>query len=88
MRKKRRIVIYLFVLALLAGMSVIWILGRKAENPEQNNTETVSGNMEVHFLDAGQGDSILVRSENENLLIDAGTNEDEEMVVSYLKEQG
>lgn len=44
--------------------------------------------MEVHFLDAGQGDSILVRSENENLLIDAGTNEDEEMVVSYLKEQG
>ena len=31
MRKNRRIVIYLFVLALLAGMSVIWILGRKAE---------------------------------------------------------
>lgn len=88
MKKKRKIVIYLFVLAAFAGMAAIWILGAKAEDFNQENTETVSGNMEVHFLDAGQGDSILVQSEGVNLLIDAGTNEDEEMVVSYLKEQG
>lgn len=87
-KKKKKIVIYLFVLATFAGVAAIWILGGKAEDSRQENTETFSENMKVHFLDAGQGDSILVQSEGENLLIDAGTNEDEEMVVSYLKEQG
>ena len=84
MKKKRKIILYLFVLAAAAGLFVIWILAGR-ENPglgaEDLNTQ---GIVRVHSLDAGQGDSILIQSEGENLLIDAGTNEDEELVVSYL----
>jgi beta-lactamase superfamily II metal-dependent hydrolase len=45
--------------------------------------------LRVHFLDVGQADSILVQLPNgKNMLIDAGNNEDDELVVSYLEKQG
>lgn len=40
----------------------------------------------VHFIDVGQGDSILVQVNNKNLLIDAGPKNKE--VTSYLKKYG
>jgi DNA internalization-related competence protein ComEC/Rec2 len=48
-----------------------------------------SSYLKVHFIDVGQGDSILVQSpNNKNMLIDAGDNDSGNTVVSYLKEQG
>lgn len=44
--------------------------------------------MQVHFIDVGQGDSILIESNHEYMLIDAGNNEDGEVVVDYLLEEG
>lgn len=86
--KKKKIVVYLFILAAMSGLALIWILAGKADAKYKGCQATDEGILEVHFLDAGQGDSILVRSEDKNMLIDAGTNEDEEMVVSYLKKLG
>ncbi len=46
-------------------------------------------NMMVHFIDVGQGDSILIQLPNQqNMLIDAGDNHKGQLVVDYLKEQG
>lgn len=43
--------------------------------------------MDVTFLDVGQGDSIFIQTTNgKNILIDAGTQSAGEKVVSYLKE--
>jgi competence protein ComEC len=44
--------------------------------------------MEVHFIDVGQADSILIESGGKYMLVDAGTNEDGELVVDYLKKEG
>lgn len=44
--------------------------------------------LEVHFLDVGQADSILVKAPGGVMLIDAGNNADADDVVSYLKNQG
>ena len=44
-------------------------------------------NLEVHFIDVGQADSILIKKGNKFMLIDAGNNSDGELVVNYLKEQ-
>lgn len=41
--------------------------------------------MKVHYIDVGQGDSILVQVNNKNLLIDAGPSSAENELVSYLK---
>lgn len=43
--------------------------------------------MTVHFLDVGQGLSILVQSEGQNLLYDGGPRSASSYVVSYLQEQ-
>ena len=45
-------------------------------------------NLEVHFIDVGQGDAILIKQNGYNMLIDAGDNKYEQIVVDYLKENG
>lgn len=42
----------------------------------------------VHYINVGQGDSILIQQDGHNMLIDAGTNASENTVVNYLKSKG
>ena len=86
-KKKKTLVKYLLAVAAIACVAAIWILSGNESWKEKEGAEE-EGHIKVHFLDVGQGDSILIQSEEENLLIDAGTNEDEDVVVSYLKDQG
>lgn len=44
--------------------------------------------MEVHFLDVGQGDCTLIRCGGEAMLIDAGDNEQGTKIQSYLQNHG
>lgn len=45
--------------------------------------------MNVHFIDVGQGDSILIQSPNgKTMLIDGGTKGDGNKVVSFIKSKG
>ncbi|HIR76415.1 MAG TPA: MBL fold metallo-hydrolase [Candidatus Choladousia intestinipullorum] len=48
----------------------------------------VSGNTEVHFLDVGEGLSILVKSDGHAMLYDGGDRNTSSFVVSYLRRQG
>ena len=48
---------------------------------------SVKQHMEVHFIDVGQGDSILIETpEDKTILIDGGPPESEKKLISYLKE--
>ena len=42
----------------------------------------------IDFIDVGQADSILIRNQDQVMLIDAGTNEAGKTVVNYLKNLG
>ena len=44
--------------------------------------------MTVHFLDVGQGLSILAQSDDQTLIYDGGNSDKSSFVVAYLKEQG
>ena len=44
--------------------------------------------LKVYYLDVGQADCVLIQNNNENMLIDAGNNEDGDKIVKYLKELG
>lgn len=46
------------------------------------------GAFSVHFIDVGQGDCTLIKTENGNMLIDAGENGYETTVLNYLEEHG
>ena len=47
-----------------------------------------SGNLTAHFLDVGQGDSILLQFNGKNVLIDGGTQEMGPRVETYLRNHG
>lgn len=58
--------------------------GESDENqPENTNAHKVK----VHFIDVGQGLSVLVQSDGKNLIYDGGDRSTSSFVVSYLKEQ-
>lgn len=58
---------------------------------QSNNTSlpTVTGELAIHFINVGQGDSILLQLPNsQTMVVDAGPNEAGSTVVSYLQKQG
>jgi competence protein ComEC len=56
---------------------------------QDESKKEVSDNMKVHFLDVGQADCILIQtSNNKNMLIDAGNNDDSSFILSYLNSLG
>ncbi|MCT6924677.1 MBL fold metallo-hydrolase [Metasolibacillus sp.] len=78
----KKIFFSLLVIALLlAGCTVEF---------QQTEQQPVSGKeMRVHFIDVGQGDSILIQSPSgKTMLIDGGVKGAGKMVVDYLREQG
>lgn len=49
--------------------------------------ENASGEMEIHFIDVGQGDATLIICDGESMLIDAGDNDKGTLVQNYLKKR-
>lgn len=63
--------------------SIFWGL---YNNELQNTYSTpIEGALEVYFLNVGQADSILIKNNNESMLIDAGNNEDGILLTNYFK---
>lgn len=65
---------------------------KKDENSIKNKDGEIiyinSTDLQVYFIDVGQGDSILLIKNNEAMLIDAGDNEHGKIVVDFLKSKG
>jgi len=60
-----------------------------AQEPNNASLPTITGKLSVHFINVGQGDSILLQlPDNQTMLIDAGPTEAGPTVVSYLQKQG
>lgn len=60
----------------------------KSENEEERKDESFTEGLTVHFIDVGQGESILIDAQGQHLLIDAGDRDHGSIVVRYLKDQG
>jgi competence protein ComEC len=56
-------------------------------NSSPSNASSVNGKLKVHYINVGQGDSILVQQGDKNMLIDAGTNASASSLISYLRSQ-
>ncbi len=55
---------------------------------EQMSSGSKSNNLTIHFIDVGQGDSVLVECANETMLIDAGGRDKGSNVSAFLRERG
>lgn len=60
---------------------------RQTAEAEEDTTRTAE-ELEVHFLDVGQGDATLLLCGGEAMLIDAGGNDQGTKIQNYLRKQG
>lgn len=60
----------------------------ETNNLDNVKPDIVNSNLNVYFIDVGQADCILIQNNNENMLIDAGNNEDGKKLVEYFKNLG
>ena len=79
LRKKYLSIFLLSILisALIIGCNIL-------TNNSTKNSQIDSTKMIVHYIDVGQGDSILIQVNNKNLLIDAGPKSDKKKLLNYL----
>lgn len=54
----------------------------------ETNIDPTKENLKIYFIDVGQADSTLVIDNDKTMLIDAGTNDQGENVVQFLKNKG
>ena len=78
--------IYGLLLILLLGYFIYNYYSYSYNGIEEKN-EILNG-LKVSFLDVGQADSILIQNDNNNILIDAGNNNDGNKLVNYFKNSG
>ncbi|WP_312126340.1 MBL fold metallo-hydrolase [Lysinibacillus boronitolerans] len=69
--------------------SIDAVVSGKNANKTSPAAPTKKGEMKVHFIDVGQGDSILIQShDGKNILVDGGPKSAGKTVVNYLKSNG
>lgn len=70
---------------IILNFILIILLFQCSINTKENNIQINKNTLQVHFIDVGQGDSILIQVNNKNLLIDSGPNKSEDKLKKYLK---
>jgi len=90
----KKIILTLLTLFCLVGCNNENILIQQAELKDVKTNQVVeqeilaSGKpLEIHFIDVGQADCILIKSNGKFMLIDAGNNDDADLIQRYLKSQ-
>ena len=67
----------IFILLFICFSTFIFCCSSSHNAPLKNT-------MEVHYINVGQGDSILIRVNNKNMLIDSGPKDNKKDLISYL----
>ncbi|BDB00350.1 ComEC/Rec2 family competence protein [Clostridium botulinum] len=76
----------LIITCLLICLSIIFTACSQ-QSSNAVNISNKSNELKVHYIDVGQGDSILVQTKDKNILIDAGTRKSSDNLINYLKKQ-
>ncbi|MFJ5771709.1 MBL fold metallo-hydrolase [Psychrobacillus sp. NPDC093180] len=82
-----------YIISIISAFLIFVTFGCTMEMQNESQEKKVETNaekqMSVHFIDVGQGDSILIQSPTgKNMLIDGGKKEKGKDVVNYLRQHG
>ena len=87
MKKNKTLISFLsfaaIILYTLLSNDEITIEKEENKKTDSNNTDVVK----VEYIDVGQADAILIENDKKYMLIDAGNNEDGDLLVNYFKDQ-
>lgn len=90
MKRLRKSKILILIVALLLTLAISGCQEDKVLESSSVDNQNIEKeeNLEVHFLDVGQGDSVFIRQGEASMLIDAGENSYGQVVVDYLRQEG
>lgn len=77
---------YLFIVLFSILLSFLTLSCNSIRNNSNRNFQPEDGKILVHYIDVGQGDSILIQVNKKNLLIDSGPKSDKKKLFDYLSE--
>jgi len=77
---KRNNTLFILSIIVFIGFFLLGYISKNNANPKLKDSET-----KIHFINVGQGDSILIENNNFNILIDGGPNSTKDTLISYLK---
>ena len=87
MKKNKTLISFLsfaaIILYTLLSNDEITIEKEENKKTDSNNTDVVK----VEYIDVGQADAILIENNKKYMLIDAGNNEDGDLLVNYFKDK-
>ena len=81
--KRKNIAVYILVIAILSAFA---LMRGRAVTEQQKSAENAE--FQVHVIDVGQGDSILVVADGHAMLIDAAESKASGTILRYLEGQG
>lgn len=70
-----------------SGFKIKNIFNFSASNNEEKDSQNISEDLQVHFVDVGKADFIYIKFKNHNIIIDAADKEPNSIVTEYLKKQ-
>ena len=87
MKKNKTLISFLsfaaIILYTLLSNDEITIEKQENKKTDSNNTDVVK----VEYIDVGQADAIVIENDKKYMLIDAGNNEDGDLLVNYFKDK-
>ena len=75
---------YIFIILFSIVISLAALIYAFINNSSNSLYKPEADKMIVHYIDVGQGDSILIQVNNKNLLIDSGPKSDKKKLLDYL----
>ena len=87
-KKKKSSFDYVVVLIITLFAIYMGVLGQSKADEVDNIITTNGENLEVHFIDVGQADAILIHCKDENALIDAGKSDSAKVLTNYFNKLG
>lgn len=73
---------------LILIISCMFIIGCNVNLSNDNNEVSQLSGLEIHYIDVGQGDATLIKTDGHAMLIDAGNNSKGTYIQSYLMKEG
>ena len=88
-RRKKKLPLWLVAIILIVCAVLYPMMNKEgASDGGDRVVSSVDGTMELHIIDVGQADAILIRCEAGNIIVDAGDRDDDNTVKNYLEALG
>lgn len=78
---------FFIILFIITTISILGFFKYKKLTYSKNSFINNSNKIEVHYIDVGQGDSILIKVNNKNILIDSGSKKSSSKIFSHLRKE-